>query len=80
MSQKPLYALHKIGKIAKPRDIFVPATEALRGRLIDLDAARELSDAELALWEKIVAPAAPVEPPAQQTEPPVDSDIDPALG
>lgn len=68
MSETPLYALHKIGKIAKPRDIFIPKTPELRAKLIGVNAARELNDAELALHEKLTGkPTDPVSA-AQQTQ------------
>lgn len=55
----PVYALCRINGTIEPGDIFVPATEAQRTELVDtLGAARDLNDAEQALFEKTNGAAA----------------------
>lgn len=60
----PVYALMRINGVHVPGDIFTPASEAQRVELVEtLEAARDLSAAELALFEKINAAAATDEDP-----------------
>lgn len=50
----PVYATSRINGDTLPGDIFVPASAAERVELVDtLKAARDLSDEELALFEKL---------------------------
>ena len=57
----PVFAEARItyGKASKavPGDIFVPTSEKERGELVGMKAARDLTEAELALHEKLAASA-----------------------
>jgi len=52
----PVIAIMRIDRVIEPGTIFAPASAEQRDELFQLGAARELTEAETALAEKIAIP------------------------